>query len=204
MANLVETSIWEPGIYQWEDSDPLDGGPEGIDNVPTRQLANRTRWLIDSMIRNVGGVPSFQAGTLAARPAFGTPGRLYLVTDATPLPRLDRDTGTAWVQGVAGAQYSSNANGGFVRWENGVQLCWHRIAGFGALESSLNTVVWTFPAAFTATPITPVAGAGNFSGTPVLMTARDGTATGVTVDAYLPVSRPNYASAELLAIGRWK
>ncbi|HDR8929203.1 TPA: hypothetical protein QDA78_005667 [Burkholderia vietnamiensis] len=47
MTNLVETSQWEPGVYQWETSDPVVGGPDGIDNVPTRQLANRTRYLKD-------------------------------------------------------------------------------------------------------------------------------------------------------------
>lgn len=45
MANLVETSRWEAGIYQFETSDPVMGGPNGIDNRPTRELANRTLWL---------------------------------------------------------------------------------------------------------------------------------------------------------------
>ncbi len=45
MANLTETVTWEEGIYQWEEDDPVVGGPSGIDNVPTRQLANRTAWL---------------------------------------------------------------------------------------------------------------------------------------------------------------
>lgn len=45
MANLEETGRWEAGIYQFETSDPVMGGPNGIDNLPTRQLANRTLWL---------------------------------------------------------------------------------------------------------------------------------------------------------------
>ena len=45
MANLTETPAWEEGIYQFETSDPVMGGPNGIDNRPTRQLANRTAWL---------------------------------------------------------------------------------------------------------------------------------------------------------------
>ncbi|QZA82813.1 hypothetical protein [Deefgea piscis] len=45
MADLQETGQWESGIYQWETSDPVEGGPSGIDNVPTRQLANRTAYL---------------------------------------------------------------------------------------------------------------------------------------------------------------
>lgn len=51
MANLTETSRWEAGIYQWETSDPVQGGPNGIDNRPTRELANRTRWLHDELAR---------------------------------------------------------------------------------------------------------------------------------------------------------
>ena len=51
MANLSEMSRWEAGIYQWETSDPVQGGPNGIDNRPTRELANRTRWLYDELDR---------------------------------------------------------------------------------------------------------------------------------------------------------
>lgn len=45
MANLNEEPVWEVGIYQLETTDPVEGGPEGIDNKPTRQLANRTAYL---------------------------------------------------------------------------------------------------------------------------------------------------------------
>ena len=45
MANLKETAQWEEGIYQWETTDPVLGGENGVDNKPTRQLANRTVWL---------------------------------------------------------------------------------------------------------------------------------------------------------------
>ncbi|HFC8531564.1 TPA: phage tail protein [Neisseria lactamica] len=45
MANLNETAQWEPGIYQLETSDPVMGGPDGIDNRQAKQLANRTLWL---------------------------------------------------------------------------------------------------------------------------------------------------------------
>lgn len=45
MAYLTENATWEEGIYQWETQDPVVGGPDGIDNVPTRQLSNRTSYL---------------------------------------------------------------------------------------------------------------------------------------------------------------
>jgi hypothetical protein len=47
MADLVEASQWEKGIYQLETSDPVEGGPDGVDNVQARQLGNRTRYLKD-------------------------------------------------------------------------------------------------------------------------------------------------------------
>jgi len=33
MANLQETDVWVDGIYQLETTDPVMGGPDGIDNV---------------------------------------------------------------------------------------------------------------------------------------------------------------------------
>lgn len=45
MTDLVEIERWENGIYQLETSDPVMGGPDGIDNLQAKQLANRTRYL---------------------------------------------------------------------------------------------------------------------------------------------------------------
>ena len=45
MANLPESSLWETGIYQLEETDPVQGGPNGIDNQQGKQLANRTAYL---------------------------------------------------------------------------------------------------------------------------------------------------------------
>ncbi|CAJ3864892.1 gp26 [Burkholderia pseudomallei] len=45
MANLKEQAQWEDGVYQLETSDPVIGGPDGIDNLQAKQLANRTKYL---------------------------------------------------------------------------------------------------------------------------------------------------------------
>ena len=45
MANVTETVKWEPGVYQLEVADPVQGGPDGVDNRPHKQLANRTAYL---------------------------------------------------------------------------------------------------------------------------------------------------------------
>ncbi len=49
MANQEEQSVWELGIYQFSELDELRGGVDGIDNVPLRQLANRTLYLKDQL-----------------------------------------------------------------------------------------------------------------------------------------------------------
>lgn len=49
MANLIETPEWVEGIYQFEGTDVIEGGVNGIDNVPTRQLANRTAFLKNAL-----------------------------------------------------------------------------------------------------------------------------------------------------------
>lgn len=45
MADLPELNEWPEGIYQLETSDPVLGGPDGIDNLQAKQLASRTKWL---------------------------------------------------------------------------------------------------------------------------------------------------------------
>lgn len=56
MANLAEQSQWENGIYQIEESDPVQGGANGITNRPTKQLANRTLWLKNELTRQIQAV----------------------------------------------------------------------------------------------------------------------------------------------------
>ena len=63
--------------------------------------------ITDQLVYNAGGTPSMQTGTLAARPAAGTAGRLYITTDTN---MIYRDTGSAWTQvGEAGLLYTENA-----------------------------------------------------------------------------------------------
>ncbi|EKT4469984.1 hypothetical protein QEM11_000791 [Pseudomonas putida] len=58
MADLPENIDWTPGVYQLETSDPVLGGPDGIDNLQAKQLANRTRWLKDQLDKIVSGATS--------------------------------------------------------------------------------------------------------------------------------------------------
>jgi hypothetical protein len=45
MAYLPESPVWEEGIYQYEITDELKSGPDGIDNRQGKELANRTLFL---------------------------------------------------------------------------------------------------------------------------------------------------------------
>ena len=45
MANLYEKIEWTAGIRQLETTDAVMGGPDGIDNIQAKQLANRTQYL---------------------------------------------------------------------------------------------------------------------------------------------------------------
>lgn len=54
MANLTPNSSWD-NVYQFETSDPIQGGPGGVDNLPHKQLLNRTQWLNDNKLSLAGG-----------------------------------------------------------------------------------------------------------------------------------------------------
>jgi len=45
MADLKENYQWENGVHEWGEDEFITGGPDGPDNVPPRQLANRTQSL---------------------------------------------------------------------------------------------------------------------------------------------------------------
>lgn len=45
MADLLDSNEWVDGVYQLEESDPVQGGEGGISNRQAEQLAARTTWL---------------------------------------------------------------------------------------------------------------------------------------------------------------
>jgi hypothetical protein len=45
MANVIELEQWEDGVYRLETTDPIVGGESGVDNLPHKLLANRTKYL---------------------------------------------------------------------------------------------------------------------------------------------------------------
>lgn len=49
MTNLTDVSQWDAGVYQFATTDPIQGGPGGIDNEPHQNLTNRALWLRNRM-----------------------------------------------------------------------------------------------------------------------------------------------------------
>jgi hypothetical protein len=62
MANLPITAQWHPDIYQIALDDPVEGGPEGIDNRQGRQLGDNGLFLKQQMDAAVGGNIAGQDG----------------------------------------------------------------------------------------------------------------------------------------------
>ena len=69
--------------------------------------------LINAGVINYGGLPSGGSGLLAARPAAGVVGRIYIASDSA---LLYRDTGSAWVTIGAGGPSGSGAAGQVTFW----------------------------------------------------------------------------------------
>ena len=61
MANVAESNTWDAGIYQIENTDPVQGGPTGIDNLQAKGLANRTSWLKNVLTLLMNGTTLFKA-----------------------------------------------------------------------------------------------------------------------------------------------
>lgn len=55
MADIIESEVFESGIYQLEITDPVLGGENGISNRQAKQLANRTKWLKAKIDLILGG-----------------------------------------------------------------------------------------------------------------------------------------------------
>ncbi|MBE3584827.1 MAG: hypothetical protein IMW94_01395 [Thermoanaerobacter sp.] len=136
MANLAETPTWEAGIYQIEETDPVQGGPNGVDNRPHIQLANRTAYLKqqhDALASEVsaarGGYANLDARldaletqTLQGESTFNSTagrtithnlGHTNYIVNIIPLADTRGDLGDVWITKAANAFTVFNS-GGFV------------------------------------------------------------------------------------------
>src|SRR5690606_20283793 len=95
-------------------------------------------------------------------PLAQTVDELQTVSGLAPVvEELQAVSGLApYVQAILGSrivEMGSNSNGEYVRWENGVQVCWRKITGLTTTNTQGNIYgsliqSWTYPAAFTSAP----------------------------------------------------
>ncbi len=85
MANLDVIAEWIAGIYQLETTDPVLGGPDGIDNLQAKQLAARTLWLKNLLEDNANGL----APHIAQNATEDVVGHILLATIAEALAGIN-------------------------------------------------------------------------------------------------------------------
>lgn len=66
MVAITEQAIWVEQIRQIEANDPVQGGENGIDNIPHQQLANRTVYLKSEIDKAKGQIPEGETVSLAS------------------------------------------------------------------------------------------------------------------------------------------
>ena len=127
--------------------------------------------------------------------AYGSWSRLYAQnnTNGTVSQVTGTPTGALFERG-------SNANGHYVRFADGTQICRGRVT-----TSTSAGVAATFPAAFIDTAATHVAtGVNTSAGVGILTTYTGITSTSVTMSAFFSSSNTRVATAaEYIATGRW-
>lgn len=96
----------------------------------------------------------------------------------------------------------SNENGSYIKFDDGTMICWKDyLGGFGAQEGALDSVTWTYPAAFISDPTISITALGS----PDIYYVNLGhTSTQATIKLHLLGGRGNYIYALPIAIGSWK
>lgn len=152
---------------------------------------------------------------------------------ATILQRwLQTDTATEWTRRNAGAGWStwsrslpvtgtvamsagqptgaviqrgSTANGDFIRFADGTQICTFtlnigpiNLASGAIFQGSVNAI-WTFPAAFAAAPVVT----GLTSSTAAWITAAAPSVTSISLRGCAAVSQASAVATSVMAVGRW-
>lgn len=167
MANLTETPTYEAGIYRFETTDPVQGGPGGIDNLPTNQLANRTAWLkaqVEAILLDIAAIESGYATDAELATHTGNTSNPHAVTKAQVglgsvlnygvATQNEAEAGTADTkymtplrasQAITAAFTGGNRElspSGFQRLPGGLIIQW------GTASALNGNGVWTYPVAF--------------------------------------------------------
>ena len=133
-----------------------------------------------------------------------------LKTGAGPAQAFRRGNILGTVSQAAGVptgaiiERGGNANGQFVRYADGTQICWNIPGPFtcttaiGSMFENGANLTWTFPAAFSATPVAFGQGGDIYRGV-----SGFASTTVFTYRIRNPVSAANDVFAHLQAVGRW-
>lgn len=148
---------------------------------------------------------------LTAVAALTSGGGKFLAFSGADAPAVRDMVGTvsetAGIPTGAIVERGSNANGSYVRWADGTQICWHNITLLettditGAVYSGAAVTVWTFPVAFaTVAPACSCCGSGS-AGHWYLIDSIDTTTANALAWSY--TARTGTLTARVSAIGRW-
>jgi hypothetical protein len=159
------------------------------------QVAAANTGAVTINVDGIGAVTAYTA-TGAPMPAgYLTTGQVYTAYWTGSSWRVDRPI-----------ERGSNANGEYVRFEDGTQICIHSITGSATTTAAGSIFTsgddsWTFPAAFVSTTGLALAATSNFSGRWINVYAA--TTTTATIRQFNATSNASTPSLRLLAIGRW-
>lgn len=95
----------------------------------------------------------------------------------------------------------NNANGNYVRFADGTQICWQTVA-ISAVASTASTETWTYPASFNGTPAITTTSRITAPGTTVVEVS---VANGTSMQSDIVIYRLTTASTNVnvIAVGRW-
>ena len=100
----------------------------------------------------------------------------------------------------------SDANGEYVRYADGTQICWNYAAGnlaandaTGSLFRTAATTTWTFPVAFIAAPVVT----GSTDTSVRWVSVGTATTTNAVFRHYAAITSATTIGTTLMAIGRW-
>lgn len=162
---------------------------------------------------------------------------IVTIAPGDTVPFLIEDSGTTKVSNAAGINFKTNltvtddgdktvtvdatgvitdtgtdTNGTYIRFDNGIQICWSKVVTMNYASGSVITGTWTFPAAFNAAPAvfhTPTGGISNLANASRDTIGIRTNSIGTSSAALDLVSNNNFSSGDSMdtygvAYGTWK
>lgn len=177
-------------LFQTGWSGRAEMGTTGSDDFAVKVSADGSAWFTGLSLSAASGAVQAPAGldaaalSLAGSPVYARANLLGSVGQAAGVP-----TGAVIESGT-------NANGRYVRFADGTQMCTHLLTA-----SSSAAVTWTFPAAFAEAPCLSGAAVATVSSTLCLDTAPTATTAALSLRSKTDARRAD--AVRLTATGRW-